>query len=162
MSSDTLKIENSFVLVKETRETSEVFVTSSKKLSATKHSFISMFTNSNSPPKFLRKSINSQTSDQSFVKDTCKDKLTEKPKFNNSDNSLYNSTRPSDTTKMVVSFQTGSSRTNNPFSNSITPCQASKGSISIDNTMQAVSKPAAGKVLKNGSSGNPSNKGNYH
>ena len=164
MSSKAVTKENGLSPVKYTRESSEsTFKSSSKtdqKSSTNTKSFLSMFQNSNSRPKFQRQNIISQP-----LLDASKENSPEKlkSKDNTSSNkTFYNSTQVSDTNKMVVSFQTGNSGTNHSSTNTNNSisCRSNTGSalnfVSSTNGTRPANKPAAGKVLKNGSSSNPS------
>jgi hypothetical protein len=122
-----------------------------------------MFQNSNSRPKIQRQTITTQqTADDPHLNGTSKNRSSDKQKNKDITNKLYNSTQPSDTNKMVVSFQSGNSAGNHSVSNNSisfkTPNSAPNSVSSVNNT-RPVNKPAAGKVLKNGSSGNCSTKG---
>ena len=165
MSSNESTIVTRLSPIKQTRESSESkLVKSSRKVSSSNKSFLSMFQNSNSRPKFQRQNIISQASDESpLLRDNYKENSSDKHKFQEGSNSVYNSTQVSDATKMVVSFQTGNSGANNhPVTNNSISCRSSNNApscISTSGSTQTVSKPAAGKVLKNGSSTNSSTKG---
>ena len=123
--------------------------------------FLSMFQNSNSRTKIQRQTIPThQTSEESVLNGN--HTSSDKQKNKDISNKLYNSTQPSDTNKMVVSFQSGNSGGNHTVSNSSIPFRtphSAQNIVSSGNSTRPVNKPAAGKVLKNGSSGYSSTKG---
>ena len=160
--------ENGLSPAKQTLEcTSESSVKTSKTASASSNniSFLSMFQNSNLRPKIQRQTITSQEAeaDDCPLNSNFKSSLFDKQKSKDiTTDKYYNSTQPSDTNKMVVSFQTGNSAGNHSVSNnsiSFRTPNSAPNFVSSGNTIRPVNKPAAGKVLKNGSSGNSSTKG---
>jgi hypothetical protein len=157
--------ENGLSPAKHTLEcTSESSVQTTKTTSATSNnvSFLSMFQNSNSRTKIQRQTITTQqTADESLLNATSKDRSPDKQKNKEISNKLYNSTQPTDTNKMVVSFQSGNSGGNHSVSNNSISFRANNSTpnfVSSGNSTRPVNKPAAGKVLKNGSSGTSSTK----
>jgi len=165
MSSKASTKENGLSPVKQTRESSESSLKSSSKTATSSTTnpkyFLSMFQNSNSRPKFQRQNIIFQSSDQSLLNDKPKENSSEKSKSKDIGNKLYNPTQVSDTNKMVVSFQTGNSGTNDSSTNSSISCRSTSSAlnfVSSTNGTRPANKPAAGKVLKNGSSSNSSSK----
>ena len=123
--------------------------------------------NSNAKPIFHKQNIVSQSSDESLVSDRrSKESSSEtlKNKDINNSNKFYNSTQVSDSNKMVVSFQSGNSGVNQSITNNSISCKSTGSAldfVATSNSTRAANKPAAGKVLKNGSSSQSATKGKF-
>ena len=164
MSSKVSKKENGSSPIKQTSNTIEI---SNQKLSSeasatTKNtSFLSMFQTSHSKQKnYKQNNISDKITDESLLKIKSKDKGTEKYDSKENSTKLYNSTQPTDSDKMVVSFQSGNSGATNSIVNNSISCRTTNSANFTSSTNGSrAGKPAAGKVLKNGSSGNSTSKG---
>ena len=164
MSSKVSKKENGSSPVKQTSDISEIL--NSKKPSSSEapktaknSSFLSMFQNSNSKQKNHKQTNNSQPSDESLLSVKSKESVSEHQK--EIGNKIYNSTQASDSNKMVVSFQSGNSGANHSLTNNSISCRTTNSGLNFSSSgnPSRSGKPAAGKVLKNGSTGNSVAKG---
>ena len=164
MSSKVSKKENGSSPVKQTSNTSEIQnikkPSASEGLKTAKNSsFLSMFQNSNTKQKIQRQNNLSQPSDESLLSGKSKESVSEQQK--EIGNKICNSTQPSDSNKMVVSFQSGNSGANHSLTNNSISCRTTNSALNFSASTNGSrsGKPAAGKVLKNGSSGNSASKG---
>ena len=169
MSSKASTKENCLSNPKPENDSCTTFCKSSKTTSGNSKSILtSMFqSNSNAKPKFHKQNIVSQSSDESLVSDRrSKESSSEtlKNKDINNSNKYYNSTQVSDSNKMVVSFQSGNSGVNQSITNNSISCKSTGSAldfVATSNSTRAANKPAAGKVLKNGSSSQSATKGRF-
>ena len=169
MSSKASTKENCLSNPKPANDSCTTFCKSSKTTSGHSKSILtSMFqSNSNAKPKFHKQNIVSQSSDESLVSDRrSKESSSEtlKNKDINNSNKFYNSTQVSDSNKMVVSFQSGNSGVNQSITNNSISCKSTGSALDFvapSNSTRAANKPAAGKVLKNGSSSQSATKGRF-
>ena len=166
MSSKISKKENGSSPIKQTSSKIEITnkkSSSSEASTAVKNcSFLSVFHNSSSKEKVHKQNnISDKTADVSLSKVKSKEKGSLKYDNKESSNKLYNSTQPTDSDKMVVSFQSGNSGANHSLTNNSISCRSNNSALnfSASNSGSRAGKPAAGKVLKNGSSGNSVSKG---
>ena len=119
-----------------------------------------MFQNSNSKQKVQRQhNLSDKITDESLLSVNSKQNGSEKENKEIS-NKIYNSTQPTDTNKMVVSFQSGNSGANHSLTNNSISCRTTNSALNFSASTNGSrsGKPAAGKVLKNGSSGNSASK----
>ena len=135
-------------------------LTSTSKLPGKKahDTFVCKFQSSGSK----RQHIITQSSDESPLNKNHRDNCSEKTKCQESSQSVYNSTQITDANKMVVSFQTSNSSASNHVASTGVSSKSSTNGISFFSSAgntHTDSKPAAGKVLKNGSTNAVSTKG---